>query len=257
MRMSDDSFTLVITSCGRFDLLTRTLASLSRCLDEPPARAILIEDSGDASVRDVAQSAGPLVGRPIETIVNDRRLGQMASIDRAYAMVKTPFIFHCEDDWEFTRAGFIASSRRLLDAMPDVSMVGLRDRWSLNPLLHNLPDEEHAGERVFMTDPAAHPEYFSYSFNPGLRRLSDYRQIGPFSALGHEADVSLAFKRAGFRMAYLSEAAVAHIGDDRHVNDPMGPKRPTNPFERWGRSVSKRIKRVRRAVSGSGHGASR
>ena len=51
-------------------------------------------------------------------------------------------------------------------------------------------------------------------------------------------------------MAYLSDPVVAHIGEDRHVDDPRGPKRPTNPVERLARSFEKRLKRVRRALGG-------
>ncbi len=244
--MPKEPFTLVVTSCGRFDLLRPTLESLFEMLDQRPARAIVIEDSGDGRAREVA--AGVNAG--VEVVVNATRLGQMASIDKAYAMVTTPFIFHCEDDWRFTRSGFIESSRRLLEELPDISMVGLRDRANLNPLLRALADVDAHGERYFLTDPSAHPEYFSHSFNPGLRRLADYRRIGPYAALGHEADVSYAFKKAGFRMAYLSEPAIRHIGDGRHVDDPIAPRRPTGPLQRARRSAEKRFKRARRVLAG-------
>ncbi|MEM6537072.1 MAG: hypothetical protein AAF668_05015 [Pseudomonadota bacterium] len=241
--MENLPFTIVITSCGRFDLLEQTLVSLFRNLDEEPSRSILIEDSGDRSVLNVAG------GFPVDVYVNDQKLGQMASIDKAYAMVDTPLIFHCEDDWRFTRSGFLGSSRRLLATLEDVSMVGLRRRETLNPLLRRLPVVAADEPKYFMTDPTAHPEYFSYSFNPGLRRTDDARQLGPFSTLGHEADVSFAFKKKGFRMAYLEEPAIEHLGDNRHIDDPMAPKRPTNHLERLTRSMEKRVKRFRRAVA--------
>ena len=235
-----EAYTLIVTSCGRFDLLEKTLSSFFAYADIPPARTILIEDSGDGSVRDVA---APF---PVEVIVNERRLGQMAAIDKAYGYIDTPLIFHCEDDWEFTRSGFIAESYRLLHALPQVSMIGLRDRASLNPLLRDRPTVRDRAGAYFLADPKAHPEYFSYSFNPGLRRLADYIAIGPFSPLGYEPDISFAFKQAGFQIAYLDQPAVRHIGDHRHVDDPKAPKRPKNQIQRWGRSLQKRLKRLSR-----------
>jgi hypothetical protein len=102
---------------------------------------------------------------------------------------------------------------------------------------------------MFALDPSLHPEYFSYAFNPGLRRMKDYHAIGPFAPLGHEEDVSYHFKRAGFRLANLEDPAVKHIGDDRHVRDPTQRPRAKTVWSRLKRSVNKRIKRWRRALS--------
>lgn len=242
--MASDPYTVVVTSCARHDLLQVTLASLYTHLDRLPAETVLIEDSGTpppAAVLDVVRG-------PLRLIVNERPRGQMAAIDRAYAAVTTPLIFHCEDDWEFFRGGFISASEALLAADPVLSMVSLRARDSLNPLLHALPERRHEGNAYFRAEAHLHPEYFSYSFNPGLRRLADARAHQPFAQLGHEADVSYAFKRAGFVMAYLADPAVRHIGVGRHVDDPAAPRRPRNMVERLTRSLQKRLKRVRRAL---------
>jgi hypothetical protein len=172
----------------------------------------------------------------------------MQAIDRAYAQVGTPLIFHCEDDWLFTRGGFMRESAALLQALPDVSMVGLRPRAELNPLVRASPVERLGDIAYFRMDPGLHPEYFSHSFNPGLRRLADYARFGPYAPLGQEPDVSYAFKQAGFRIANLEVPAVQHIGFGRHIDDPMHNPRPRNPVQRLGRSIRKRVKRLRRAA---------
>jgi GT2 family glycosyltransferase len=238
------AYSVVITSCGRFDLLRATLASLLPRLEPGPESIIIVEDSGDHGVREVC--AG-FQGR-FNILVNETKLGQIASIDRAYQTVTTPYIFHCEDDWEFFRGGFVEESARLLERFPEVSMVGLRARDDLNPLMRDVPGEIADGIAFFRYDPAKHPEYFSHSFNPGLRRLGDYQRIGPYAPLGHEPDISYAFKRQGFRMAGLENAAVRHIGWDRHVDDPYQPKRSRNILNRLKKSVAKRIKRLARSL---------
>ena len=240
------AYSVVITSCGRFDLLRATLASLLPNLDVRPQKIVIVEDSCDPAVKTVAAE----FDGDFEILVNEVKLGQIASIDRAYNTISTPYIFHCEDDWEFLRSGFITESAALLHHLDRVSMVGLRPREELNPLIRKLPAERAANVEFFQYDPALHPEYFSYSFNPGLRRLSDYQKIGPFAHLGHEPDISYAFKKAGFRMAGLQHPAVRHIGSGRHVEDPYQPKRASGILARWKKSATKRIKRVRRKVAG-------
>ena len=241
---SQQSYTLVVTSCGRFDLLEVTLRSFYSHVDVAPHELIVVEDSADENVRQVVDGFGV----PARTLVNGGRLGQMQAIDRAYAQVGTPLIFHCEDDWLFTRGGFISESAALLRALPDVSMVGLRPRAELNPLVRQSPMERMGDLAYFRMDPGLHPEYFSHSFNPGLRRLADYARLGPYAPLGQEPDVSYAFKQAGFRIANLEVPAVQHIGYGRHIDDPMHNPRPRNPIQRLERSIRKRVKRLRRAA---------
>lgn len=246
---ASSAYTVVLTSCARFDLLGPTLQSFFTHVDERPAAFVLVEDSGDAAVRETLAPFEPALGRPFTVLLNRPQLGQMGAIDRAYAEVTTPYIFHCEDDWAFFRSGFIGASRRVLEARADVSMVGLRPRAELNPLVRETPAERLDDVAYFAMDPTKHPEYFSYSFNPGLRRTADARAIGPFSPLGKEEDVSYAFKRAGFRVANLEDPAVRHIGDARHVHDPTGREKPKTLLQRLARSTRKRVKRLARAIT--------
>jgi hypothetical protein len=40
----------------------------------------------------------------IETVA---KIGQVNAIDKAYSYIKTPYIFHSEDDWEYLHEGFV------------------------------------------------------------------------------------------------------------------------------------------------------
>lgn len=237
-------YTIVLTSCGRFDLLKQTLTSLFNSLDEPPSRTIVIEDTGNVEVESVVSG----MQYPVEVVLNNPQLGQMRAIDKAYALVDTPYIFHCEDDWEFSRYGFVKESIALLEACPDASMICLRPRHELNPRIRDMPEMVVRGIRCFSQDPTRHPEYFSHSFNPGMRRLADYRKLGPYAEKGREEDISYLFKKNGFRIYNLAEPAVCHIGGDRHVDDPTQPKRAKSFLPKLRRSIMKRIKRIRRKI---------
>ncbi|MXY39264.1 MAG: glycosyltransferase [Rhodospirillaceae bacterium] len=102
-------YTVALTSCARFDLLERTLASLLPRLEGPCERIIVGEDSGDRGVFETVGRFRP-DAPPIQVILNPRRLGICRNIDRIYSEIETEWIFHCEDDWEFYRSGFIRES---------------------------------------------------------------------------------------------------------------------------------------------------
>ncbi|MGF1658507.1 MAG: hypothetical protein ACFCUS_03705 [Rubrimonas sp.] len=222
-------YTLAATSCGRRDLLARTLGSLLLPLDR----------AAEAVVARVAPGA--------RVLLNPGRLGQMASLDQLDGEIDTPLAFHCEDDWEFTRDGFIAESWALLAAFPEISLVTLRPRAEPNPPVRDAPERALGELRWFRADPVAHPEYFCHSFNPGLRRTDDARRFPPFSALGAEEDESWAFNKAGFAKAYVAEPAVRHIGEARHLDDPTRPRRARGLAARLLRPARKRAKRIARA----------
>ena len=63
--------------------------------------------------------------------MNETRIGQIKSIDKAYKEVKTEYVFHCEDDWEFLREGFIEKSMEMLKEDPKIAVVGLRSKGRL------------------------------------------------------------------------------------------------------------------------------
>jgi hypothetical protein len=212
--------TLVVTSCGRFDLLRRTLASFDRCNDTPLREAFITEDSGDEAVWDCL----PDHWREHTTIfVNRPRLGQLASIDLAYAAVKTPWIFHCEDDWEFYRPAFIADSRALLDADPEALQVWLRsmahDLTLHSPYLSFGERQEHAGIPFYRVH-SAKAEWQGFSLNPGLRRLVDYQRHAPYARFGGEKALSQAYAGEGRYALILENDAVLHTGWEGHVTVP-------------------------------------
>jgi hypothetical protein len=211
-----DTITFVLTSCARFDLLEGTLASFLAYNTAPIDKYVVIEDSGDRRVHDVVGKFGV----PMTVIVNDPPLGQIAAIDRAYASVATPYIFHCEDDWRFFRSGFIEESLILLKHDPSATGAICR-RPGQTPgttlVFDTCPVRSIANVRYRRPHPWLVPHYLGYSFNPGLRRLSDYRLLGSFARWGSEIDASLFFKVRGRTIAILADPACETTGGDRRL----------------------------------------
>jgi len=235
-------YTCVLTSCNRFDVLEKTLISLFEYLDVPPKKFILIEDSGNHDVLNVVKK----IDFPIEVIINPMNLGQARAIDIAYSKVETPYIFHCEDDWEFTRSGFIKESYEILKLHPEASLVQLRGR-SEHVVLKDLPQKQWQHISYFLAEKTTHKRYFSYGYNPSLRRLIDYQRIAPLASIGGEREVSWVFKKMGFVTAHLEQEAVRILGDGMHIEDQTASRKG---LRRQFRSLNNIYKRAKWFLTG-------
>lgn len=218
--------TLVVTSCGRHDLLERTLRSFVRHNTFPIKETVIVEDSPLPPPSWLADLTA-LGSR--KWIANGPRMGQIYSVDRAYAEVNTEYIFHCEDDWEFFRFGFMEESLDLLHDWPNVLQVWIRD------------DSEHPVVMEHYPFPIMKPEWrkergegwSGFAFNPGLRRLADYVKIGSFGrhvSYNKQFCGELALSRLYWDLGYVCAklpAACKHIGGgNRHVPWATAPKNP-------------------------------
>jgi hypothetical protein len=228
-----DEVTVVVTSCGRQDLLARTLESFWRYNTFPISQFLVVED-GDAT-NNVALS-GRHRERGVTWLATGSRQGQVAAIDFAYGVVQTEFIFHCEDDWEFLAPGFVEKSLTILRSNPRVLQVWLRALKDTNnhPVLEDTLLAENVPYRFLQ------PEFRSeewgvwhgFTWNPGLRRRRDYERIGSFAKLDPlrtkpsyevERDASAFYFELGFVAAILADndglGYVRHLGWGRRVGD--------------------------------------
>lgn len=221
MRFSEQSdITLVITSCGRFDLLRLTLESFDQFNTAPIREVFITEDSGEAAVH----AAIPEHWKPYCTVfVNRPKLGQLASIDLAYGHVKTAYIFHCEDDWEFYRPGFVEDSLAILQERPALVQVWLRN-FVYDLKVHS--PYVRRGEREVIEGVPCYPvlsdkaDWQSFSLNPGLRRLDDYHLCAPFAAHAGEKSLSRRYAELDFTAVMLEGDAILHTGFGFHVKMP-------------------------------------
>lgn len=224
--------TTVLTSCGRFDLLKETVSSFLEHFDTE--KIIVAEDSERAE--DAAQFAKAFP--QVEMRVNAPKLGQMRSIDALYETISTPYVVHLEDDWRFTRDIDLDSVISFLEARPDISVVCIGYRLDKR-FQSRARKEAHVGIDYLVWDLDAHPEWFSYSFNPSIGRLALWREIGPFARFVTEAKISALCKTKGQRIAMAVPSVAHHIGDERHAHDPFQPARAKTPLAKLKRSITK------------------
>lgn len=218
MKFSNDSnVSIVVTSCGRFDLLRRTLESLDKFNTEPIRAVFVTEDSGRNEARDCV----PEHWRPFTTVfINQPKLGQLKSIDLAYGHVETPWIFHCEDDWEFYRPSFIEESKKLLEADKQALQVWLRS-YAHDLSIHSpyvfLEDRQQLAGIPYYRLGSHKADWQGFSLNPGLRRKADYLPLAPFAQFSGEKELSKKYADAGRYALILEDDAVLHTGFGGHV----------------------------------------
>lgn len=209
--------TVVITACGRPDLLKITIESFLKYNTYEISQWIITEDSGIPNINKELEETYP----HFMWIKNEERIGQIKSIDKAYSFVKTPYIFHLEDDWETYSSGCIEESLKILDSNETISAVMCREHGQ-------------GGYKVSDNPPflSCWGEWGHYSFNPGLRRLSNYKTLFNSSyssfiecniteGLKGEIAINKFYKEKGFRMAMTSDPSgyLRHIGDNRHIGN--------------------------------------
>lgn len=215
--------TLVITSCNRFDLLKQTLESFSKNNTYPLKEIIIIEDSGNSEIKTIIPNDWLSNTR---LIINEKNLGQIKSIDLAYKEVLTEYIFHCEDDWIFYRKGFVEDSMAILDSNQSILTVWLRDiekDLKKHYPFHFVFGQTKIGNINFYYLGSNSPEWKGFTFNPTLKRKSDYEKLNQYERPGMksanvESFLSNFYDALGMSTVILENSAVEHIGWDNHVS---------------------------------------
>lgn len=228
---SRPTVTAVVTSYKRFDLLETTLKSFIEHNTYPLDELIVIEDSDDKGVYEIEKFLNNV---PLRIILNGDNKGQIASVDFAYADIKSDYIFHMEDDWVFTVPGFIERAIEVLEQEPNVIITSVRDDKDMPRYVRSLKTRTTASASYKRTFPELHFLWHTFTFNPTLKRTTDYRAIaGGYKTLGDEASLSRHYKALGKDMAWLLNGGTQHTGDER-----------SNYGSGWGYRKSKKNKSI-------------
>ena len=243
-----EKVTFVLTSCGRVDLLDPTLESFFKKNSYRLEDLFLVEDSVDSNVYKHIKEKW---GKKLKLIFNKNKKGQIQSIVDTYKKIKTPYIFHCEDDWVYTRNGFIEDSLKILKTDKKIIQVWLEskesasrlDIFSYGPL--NKIKGSNIGFRKVFCKPGWEWGYFS--FRPVVKRMKDYKLIGGYERFKNELDIGVEYKKNGFYTVIIENPAVEDIGLDRTIIDPTRkwPKRRKTNAPKGLKRLWKHIKKMK------------
>lgn len=196
--MSNKEVTLFITSCGRPELLKKTLSSFVHYNTYPIKEVILCEDSGVDGCVDFAKSI-----LPYSTMIyyNKQRIGQLKTIEKYTQLIKTDYVFHLEDDYEFFDSGFIELSFKILESDKNISQVLLEDEQHRypkvninNPLCYKvMTNESWETNSNYGDGPMS-----CFSWRPSLKRAEIQRTRMPYELWDDEYTIQLALNKMGY-----------------------------------------------------------
>ena len=122
-------------------------------------------------------------GDKVDLIFNSKRIGQAASLDRAYRCVHTEYIMHSEDDYLYdTNPDFLREAKEILDERKDASQVWVRhwDDFKKDQGHDQFEEEEHHLKSTNVPFKFLKMRgWCGFSWNPGLRRTEDYLKMFP------------------------------------------------------------------------------
>lgn len=221
--MSD--VTMVITSYNRWDLLQRTIESFNRVNTYPVKEIIIIEDSGNAVMHHKIRKTYP----NHHLILNEKNIGLVESIDKAYPMVTTQYIFHSEDDFDYFKPGFIERCIRVMEHDPKIFRVGIRGQThtqSLDPEIKMAGDVPYRFPKVYPMDSLTdfgNQLWHGFGFQCGMIRKCHYDIVKPYTQYStpqefitiRECKIGLAYHALGLLAVSLTEDYVTHAGSHR------------------------------------------
>jgi hypothetical protein len=209
--------TVVITSCGRPRQLRKTLKSFLKVNTHEIQGYVFIEDANCIESINIAKRILP---KDVKIIINEKNLGQLNSIDIAYRMVTTEYIFHMEEDWYFEKPNFIEDSLHILTEYPECLFFSLRANDDQNG--HPLKSYKNnlLTYKVFWKGC-----WVGFGFNPSLRRTRDYLLLGKYgSPNDREIGIGLYYYIKGYRvLAGNKNGYIEHLGNES--TEDMGYKK--------------------------------
>lgn len=217
----------LVTSCGRPDLLMRTLNSLVQDCPESLEICLCEDKVGEIGydidavwsafkLQSVIQTAGKGQHGAIECFLDSVDRNEYGGKFRKSKRSK--YYLHVEDDWEFNNQyDWIYLSKMIMEYDSTIIKVLARD-VSPHPCLHDHPapiDDIRWGYLEPWENKGI--KWHGFSWNPGVTRLDLLEKFAPFPK--YEQDLAEAIYKAGYKVAELSIPVYTHIGDGRSTHD--------------------------------------
>jgi len=218
MEDKEKKVTVVLTSCGRLDLLERTINSFLALNTYPIEQYILNDDSGN---REVHKKLVDIYGDLFTLILPSEKKGQSKALDRMYRLADTEYIVGLEDDWLFEgNPNFTSNSIEILQNRSDIHQIWFRDFKD-----HGHPVEPFEndcnGIKYKMLQTGYLGAWNGFSWNPRICRKSDWVKFFPngFNEIKEEYHCNIHAGKQGYRAATLLETSCRHIGYQQHTKD--------------------------------------
>jgi hypothetical protein len=222
--------TLTLTIGKRPDLLAQTLDSLLSKISFE--NIVAINDFGDEETNRVFTRLCPN-----GNLINiGSSSGHHTAIDWLLKNVRTPYVFHCEDDWLFETTPDLESALNLLSLDSTISSVCFRkvEDFGLEPAELDSAPTIQLGSIEYRRLDGLHDQWHGYTFNPHLIGSHTLKSIGHFSNFRKERHISRSLREQGQHVAYLNPGSCKHIGADCSVSvRPSAGQRLLQQIKKW------------------------
>ncbi len=150
--------TVVVTANGRDGLLKRTMESFNK-FNTYKADIIIRDDSKD-------------------------HVGQIKSCDILYSQVKTPYVFHIEEDWEFVKEGFIEDCLEQIEDGVHSVWVRNADDFDGYHRVKPLTDGKYIIPSPISMGFSFNPHLFDMKYYDGFEKMAETPGVCPEDSIG-------------------------------------------------------------------------
>lgn len=215
--------TFTVTTSRRLDLFIRTMDSfMKNCQDLDLISRWVLSDDRSCN-NDITEMQKKY---PFFEIYKSPAPGQASSLNNLFGKVRTEWIFHCEDDWLFTKKGhFIKEMLDIAFSDERIRNIVLRfwkciyvKHGDLEYRVHNYHYHCQEGG-IFNAD----MRWYGYSLNPGLQHKPTIDMLGAYDDRGCEKTGFAArfwdrpqaqkYYELGLKRCNLNTNYIKHIGD--------------------------------------------
>lgn len=231
--INSKSITITMTCCKRIDLFIPTVNSFLACckdLGEHVYEWIAVDDNSSDADRKKMQELYPFIRFIFKT---PEQKGHAKSMNILLDIIKTPHIFHLEDDWRFfIQDTYLEKCLQVLDDNVKLGQCLLNKNYSediatfgaygggyrrYTPQGLRYYIHEHLtvdSLKNYKFDKPNSTYWPHYSLRPGITKKSALDAVGKYSEdAGHfEMDYANKYKNAGYITAYLDNIYCTHIG---------------------------------------------
>ena len=258
--------TLSVTACKRFDLFQKTMNSVLNCFDiNMIDEWICVDDNSNETDRTHMKNLYPF----FKFIWKDSsNKGHPRSMNIIRNEVKTPFLFHLEDDWKFfVRKNYIKDAIEILNTNHKYGQCLINKNYTEttndNIVKGGIFKTTNSGKRYYIHQHVKTPEEFTewyikngiclssnywphFSFRPSLIRTSIFDHVGDFNETrGHfEMEYAERYEKLGYISVFFEGVYSIHIGrltserNDKTKtnaytlnNEPQFVKKPLSPIK--------------------------
>ena len=236
--MTENSITITMTTCKRYGLFIQTINSFINCctdLLDYLYEWIIIDDNSSEEDRKKMQLLFPFVNFIFKT--PDQK-GHVPSMNTLINMVKTPYIFHLEDDWRFfVKDNFITKCLSVCkederfgqcllnrgygeDILRGAKIGGGYMRYSKDNVRyfiheHFKGDILHKVNQELLQYGLGNCFYWChFSLRVGLTKTDVFKKVGLFekNSKHFEMEYSYRYYDKGYLSTYLDNVYCTHIG---------------------------------------------